>query len=233
MKNKLNLIAVASAILLAAVPVMPASPPGTQSGETTTSCAALDANEAGPAYDHLVLVHRFTLPDKLAWGKISVDLAPAAWRIGGADGPPASAAQLRVALRTLGGLEIGGRCTGQVDGATAYPCGFAVRELGFAAQTGDRHSGIAMDWTPDPARVQMAVSAKQPASMKDVFSPVTDTARFVGLQVAPYQLGDVDKALGRKLEFEIRAVSNPVSPSTFDRVSGLVKLCGTGQKLAL
>jgi hypothetical protein len=232
MKNRLNLITVACAMLLAGVSVNSASVPGLQAGEATPSCALQDEDLATPAYDHIVLVHRFVIPEKFSWGKVSVALPPAAWRVGSADGPTASAAQLRVALRAFGGLQIGGRCAGQVDGSTAYPCGFAVRQLGFAAQTDDRQSGIAMDWTSNSARARAAVDARQVNAMDDVFAPVPDTPRFVGLKLGPHQLGDIEKAFGRKLEFEIRAVSNPVSPSTFDRASGLVTLCGAGQKLA-
>jgi hypothetical protein len=223
--------AVAGGIALTAVSAMSATAPGPQPDETTARCAAQDEKLAGTAYGNMVLVHRFAIPEKLDWGKVSVDFSPAEWQVGGADGAPASAAQLRVALRTLGSLEIGGRCTGQVKGLIGYPCGFAVRELGFAGQTGDRYSDIAMNWTPDKARAQAGVTARQAANMKVRVAPLPDTPRFVGLQVDPRHLGNVDKASGRKLEFEIRAVSNPLHPSTFDRASGLMKLCGTGQNL--
>jgi hypothetical protein len=232
MKKNLKLCAVAAAIALAATSAMTTSAPDLQAGEAAANCAALGDDPAAPAYEHIVLVHRFAIPEKSAWGKVSVDLVPAAWRVGGADGPPASAAQLRVALRALGGMQIGGRCAGQVDGATAYPCGFAVRELGLAAQAGDRQSGIAMDWTHNPARARAAVDGRRASPVKDLFAPVPDTPRFVGLTVALHQLGEIDKAFGQKLEFEIRAVSNPLVPSMFDRANGLVTMCGAGQKLA-
>lgn len=224
--------AVAGGIALMAVSAMSATAPGLDGDETNARCAAQDEKQAGTAYGNIVLVHRFAIPEKLDWGKVSVDLVPAAWHVGGADGPPASAAQLRLALRALGILEIGGRCTGQVNGLTSYPCGFAVRELGFAGQTGDRQGGIAMDWATGSARAQAGVSARQAANRKVQFAPLPDTQRFVGLQVEPRHLGDVDKASGRRLEFEIRAVSNSLHRSTFDRASGLVMLCGTGQNLA-
>ncbi len=68
--------------------------------------------------------------------------------MGGVDGPPASAALLRSALGALSSIEIGARCTGWVEGTVAYPCGFAFREVGFTAQTVERHAWIVMDWTP-------------------------------------------------------------------------------------
>lgn len=232
MTNKLSLTAVAVAVSLTAVSALPALLPGPQAGEKTANanCTLPDQDQAGPAYDRIVLVHRFTIPAKLAWGKVSVKLVPEAWHVGGIDGPPANAAQLRGALRAVGGLEVGGRCTGWVDGLTAYPCGYAVRELGLVDQGGDRLSGIAMDWSPDPVRVRTTLDAR---SRDGQSSPLLDTPRFVGLRVAPNNLGEPDKLFGRKLEFEIRAISNQLMPSVIDHKSGLVAFCGAGQKLAM
>lgn len=224
-------LAVAGSITLTAS-AMSATAPGPQSDETIARCAAQDEKQAGTAYGTIVLVHRFAIPEKLDWGKVSVDLFPAAWQQGGADGPPASAAQMRVALRSLDSLEIGGRCTGQVNGPIGYPCGFEVRELGFAGQIGGRYGDIAMDWTPNPARAPAVVATGRAANIKAQIGPLPGTARFVSVQVEPRYLGDVEKAFGRRLEFEIRAVSNLLQTSTFDRASGLVTLCGSGQKLA-
>ena len=137
------------------------------------------------------------------------------------------------ALGALGGVEIGARCTGWVEGPNAYPCGFALRDIGFTAQTVERHGGIVMDWTPNPQRAQAAIDARPHADMKGLMSPLPDTQRYVGMHVAPRLLGDPAKAVGRKLEFEIRAVSNRLVPSLFDHASGLVALCGAGQKLAM
>lgn len=190
-------------------------------------------SQDGPAYERIVLVHRFTVPQKLAWGKISIDLTPAAWRVGGVDGPPAHAAQLSGVLGALDGIEIGARCTGWVEGPNAYPCGFALREIGLAAQSVKRSSGIVMDWTPNPQRAQAAIDARPHADMKGLMAPLPDTQRFVGMHVAPRHLGDTAKAMGAKLEFEIRAVSNRLVPSMFDRASGVVTLCAARQKLAL
>jgi hypothetical protein len=239
MKNFFNPATMRSVVAFAAVSAVSvvstfaASPPDPLASGTSAPCATQSQGQDGSTYERIVLVHRFTLPQKLAWGKVSIDLAPAAWRIGSVDGPPAHAAQLQGALVALGGIEIGGRCTGWVDGPTAYPCGFALREIGFTALTVNRHGGIVMDWTPDPKHAQAAIDARQHADMKGLMTPLRDTQRFVGMHVAPYQLGDPAKAVGRKLEFEIRAVSNQLMPSLFDHASGLVSLCGAGQKLAM
>lgn len=228
-----GVVAFTAVSAISAVSTFAASPPDPLTSGTGAPCAAQAQSQDGPAYERIVLVHRFTLPQKLAWGKVSIDLAPTAWRVGGVDGPPAHAAQLQGALGALGGVEIGARCTGWVDGPTAYPCGFALREIGFTAQTVERHGGIVMDWTPDPKRAQTAARAHPRADMKGLMAPLPDTQRFVVMHVAPYQLGDPAKAVGRKLEFEVRAVSNPLMPSVFDHASGLVSLCGAGQKLAM
>lgn len=185
---------------------------------------------AKPA-DEIVLVHRFAIPPKLAWGKVNVKFAPEVWRVGNPAGRAANAAQLRVVLGALTGIRIGGRCTGWVEGATAYPCGYAVRSLGLDGQVGDRHSGVVMDWTPDPKRAQAAIDARPQADMQGLISPLPDTPRFVGLHVPPHQLGNPRQAFGRRLVFEVRAVSNPLAPSAFDLASGQVTLCGGGKSL--
>src|SRR5262245_10947452 len=97
-------------------------------------CASLIAGGAAahaqvPTGPEVVLVHGFKIPDGDAWGDVSIDLAAGAWHVGSASGPLASEAQLRWALRSLIGLELGGRCTGWVSGPTAYPCGFSLREV--------------------------------------------------------------------------------------------------------
>ena len=141
----------------------------------------------------------------------------------------ANPAQMSVALGAMRGIEIGTRCTGWVEGPTAYPCGFAVRELGFSRQTDERQAAIAMDWTPDPQRAQAAINARPQADMKGLLAPVLDTPRFVRLLVSAQQFGNPEKSVGDKLEFEVRVVSNPLVPSLFDRKSGLLTVCGGGQ----
>jgi hypothetical protein len=232
MKNKIKLCAAAVGIGLTTMSAVSGLAPGAQGGQPDALCAAQAQDPAGAPFDHIVLVHRFTIPPRMAWGKVSVELAPEAWHVGGADGPLASAAQLRGTLRALGGIEVGGRCAGRFDGATAYPCGFAVRELGLAAQAGDRVAGIAMDWTTDPIRVQAASDTRPQTVMKAGVAAVADTTRFVGLRVAPHQLGAPERAFGHTLEFEIRAVPNLLMPSVFDRANGMVTLCGAGQDKA-
>lgn len=231
--NPTKMMSAVALTVVSAMSAVAASPPDPLAYGSDAPCAAQAQSQDQPAYERIVLVHRFTVPQKLAWGKVSIDLAPAAWRVGGVDGPPAHAAQLQGALGALGGVEIGARCTGWVEGPNAYPCGFALRDIGFTAQTVERHGGIVMDWTPNPQRAQAAIDARPHADMKGLMSPLPDTQRYVGMHVAPRLLGDPAKAVGRKLEFEIRAVSNRLVPSLFDHASGLVALCGAGQKLAM
>lgn len=226
MKNKINLLSVAGTV---AVSVLATAAFTTRADTSRVPCSvqALDGS-AIPSHD-IALVHRFNLPEKLAWGKVSIKLDSAGWRVGDVDGPRANPAQMSVALGAMRAIEIGSRCTGWVEGPTAYPCGFAVRELGFSRQTDDRQAAIAMDWTPDPQRAQAAIAARPQADMKGLLAPVLDTPRFVRLLVSAQQFGNLEKAASDKLEFEVRVVSNPLVPSLFDRKSGLVTMCGGGQ----
>jgi hypothetical protein len=194
-------------------------------------CFAQSHRQDDKSADEIVLVHRFAIPPKLTWGKVTVTFSPQAWHVGSPAGPVANAAQLHFVLGALNGIAIGGRCTGWVEGPTAYPCGYAVRSIGLDGQAGDRFSGTAMDWTPDPKRAQAAIDERPHADMKGLISPLLDTSRFVGLQVPLDQLGHPRQVYGQRLMFEIRAVSNPLVPSLFDRASGQVTLCGGGKSL--
>ncbi len=226
MNNKLNLFAVAGTV---AVSLLATAALTTRADTPRGSCTgqAPDGSTI-PSHD-IALVHRFDLPGKLAWGKISIKLDSAGWRVGDIDGPRANPAQMSVALGAMRAIEIGTRCTGWVEGPTAYPCGFAVRELGFSRETDDRQAAIAMDWTPVPQRAQIAIDARPQADMKGLLAPVLDTPRFVRLLVSAQQFGNPDKSIGDKIEFEVRVVSNPLVPSLFDRKSGLLTVCGGGQ----
>ena len=55
-------------------------------------------------------------------------------------------------------------------------------------------------------------------------APRLDGERFVALRMPLPYLGDKSQALGGTLRFDIRAVSNVLVPSKFDRSSGLVIL---------
>ena len=176
-------------------------------------------------------MHRIDIPQRLAWGKVSIAPAPGGWRVGTADGPPANAVQLRLVLADLGSVEIGGRCTGWVEGPSAYPCGFAVRGLSLAGSAADEFTTTALDWTPDPQRAQAAIDARPQADMKGLISPLPDAPRFVGVRVPPGHLSVRGAAYGGELKFEFRALSNPLVPSLFDYASGRVALCGGMQGL--
>ena len=88
-------------------------------GACLVAACAAQAQGAPPASDAGVLVHRFTIPPQQSWGPISIELIPAAWRVGHLDGPPATEAQLQAALGGLAGMEFGGRCAGWVEGPTS------------------------------------------------------------------------------------------------------------------
>jgi hypothetical protein len=195
-------------------------------GMWLAACPAQAQDQTAIAFDGPVLVHRFTIPPGRAWGTITVDVAPAAWHVGQIDGPPATEAHVRAVMGRLAGIEVGGRCAGWVEGPTAYPCGFSVREFDLAGSVAQRFVGIVSDMTkPDTKRAQAAVDSRPP-NAGALISPVLDVPRLVTLQLPRRYLGDKSKVIGGQLRFEIRAVSNPLVPSEFDHSSGVVTLRG-------
>jgi hypothetical protein len=190
-------------------------------------CATASVRAHVPAGPDVVLVHAFRIPDGDSWGRISIDLSSGGWRVGGPDGPVAGEAQLRQALRALEAVEVGGRCAGWVDGATAYPCGFSLREIDWAGAVAQRYAAIAVD------QQSVVVAARQhaevglslePDSSSPSASPRVDDERFVAMRLPMAYLGDKSQTLGGVLQFEIRALSNLLAPSRFEYGSGLVVL---------
>ena len=108
-------------------------------------CATASVRAQVPAGPDVVLVHAFKVPIGESWGPVSINLSSGGWRVGGPDGPLASDGQLRVVLRSLVAAEVGARCTGWVSGATAYPCGFSLREIDLAGAVEARYAAIAVD----------------------------------------------------------------------------------------
>ncbi len=189
--------------------------------------------------DTLVLVHRFDLPVPASGGPVAIKLLPGHWRVGEREGPVATDAQLRQALSNLVALEIGGRCAGWRSGRTSYPCGFGIRELDFGAAVKQHFSGLAADWhqvaraaefadaTDDGPNSGTPARANEPAE-----HAVRTTAAWVAV-VAPLQyLGDKSVAYGRSMQFSLRAISNTLRPSSFERASGTVVLRSGPQPMA-
>jgi hypothetical protein len=190
-------------------------------------CATASVRAHVPAGPDVVLVHAFRIPDGDSWGRIAIDLSSGHWRVGGPDGPVAGEAQLRQALRALEAVEVGGRCAGWVDGATAYPCGFSLRDIDWAGVVAQRYAAIAVD------QQSVVVAARQhaevglslePDSSSPSASPRVDDERFVAMRLPMAYLGDKSQTLGGVLQFEIRALSNLLAPSRFEYGSGLVVL---------
>lgn len=196
--------------------------------------ACLDEASAQPparAEPGVALYHRFTLPAGAAWGDVAVSLQPHAWRVGSVDGPAATEADLRAALGRLGGIEIGGRCAGWVEGSTDYPCGFAVGEIDLAGMIGSRYSSIGYDRQgPSQQTRQTRLPGTDTPAFRasGLLAPVPDAMRFASVRAPLRYLGQRGAAFGARLAFRIRAVSNPLVPSQFDRGSGLVILRGSG-----
>jgi hypothetical protein len=179
---------------------------------------------AGP---DVVLVHAFKIPSGESWGRISVELSSGGWRLGGPGGPPAGETQMRLALRTLVAVEVGGRCAGWIDGATAYPCGFSLREIDWNGTVTQRYAAIAVDQQSVVAAARELAEAgalAEPRASAVVTAPLVDDERFVALRLPWSYLGDKGETYGGTLQFDIRALSNVLAPSTFDRGSGLVIL---------
>jgi len=201
-----------------------------QWGRRAALCASLiggggAAHAQVPTGPDVVLVHAFSIPDGDSWGAVAIGLAAGGWRVGAANGPPASEAQLRSALRSLVAFEVGGRCTGWVSGPTAYPCGFSVRAVDLAGTVPELYAAVAVDQQSVLAlreRVDLSVPPARHASVPS--SPTVDDEHFVALRLPPAYLGDKSETYGGTLQFEIRALSNPLVPSKFNRAGGQVIL---------
>jgi len=189
------------------------------------SCATTAVRAQVPAGPDVVLVHGFGIPSGESWGTVSIHLATGGWRVGGPDGPLATEGQMRVALRSLVAAEVGARCTGWVSGVTAYPCGFSLRDIDLAGAVEPRYAAIAVD-QQSVAAVSEHVEVELPADANSSVPRAQrlDGEHFVALRMPPTYLGDKSQAFGGTLSFDIRAISNVLVPSQFDRRSGLVIL---------
>jgi len=191
------------------------------------NCAAAAVQAQAPTGPDVVLVHGFRIPNGESWGTISINLSAGGWRVGDARGPLASEAQLRQALHALAAVEVGGRCAGWVDGATAYPCGFSLRNIDWAGAVTQQQPTIAVDQesvvVAARKHTEGAMSIDQSGSSPNATSR-PDDERFVALRLPTAYLGDKSQTLGGVLQFEIRALSNLLAPSTFELGSGLVVL---------
>lgn len=206
-------------------------PPGTSSAAAAAALLAVSAThaQATDAPEADALYHRFAIPTRLSWGEVRVPLSPEAWRVGHPGGPPASEAQLSAALADAAGIEIGARCTGWVEGATVYPCGFALRDFGFAGSAGERFAGIAVDLEqPDADARRRSLGRRRELEAAGLIAPVLDAPRFVAVRVPPRYL-ERNGAFGTTITFGFRAVSNPLVPSLFDREGGATVILRGGQ----
>jgi len=190
--------------------------------------ALAQTSAAPPQGDDASLFHRFAVPAKVAWGAISIDLAPGGWRVGHLDGPVASEAQLRAVLSRLTMLEVGGRCAGWVEGPTSYPCGFAIDDLDLGGTVEARFAALTTSWAAPSEAARPDPTLERPLvpdlGAHGLISPVLDIERFVALRAPLRYLGDKSRALGASMQFKFRAVSNALVPSEFDRTSGTVVL---------
>ena len=176
----------------------------------------------------MVLVHAFRLPPGESWRAVSIHLSPGQWRSGGPNGSTATEFQMKAVLRSLVGIEIGGRCASWIDGETAYACGLSMRNVDLAGVVKQDHVLIAVDQAAvESARANTEVSAPHKGELPA--SPVArvprlDVGRFVALHLPTEYLGDQSRAYAGSLRFEIRAMPNAIMPSRFAYDSGLVIL---------
>jgi hypothetical protein len=177
--------------------------------------SAASTNVAAQEHDvALVLAHRFTIAEPPSWGDVTIDLAPAQWRVGQPDGPVATAWQLRTALGGLIAVEVGGCCSGWADGSTAYPCGFTLRGLEL----------LGLDVDSEPASASPEAPSMLERAGADAFACARGPMRFVGIRPWLHNPGDHARALGTTLRFQFRGLANDLHASKIDRASGVVIL---------
>ena len=187
---------------------------------TAQGAAAADAPIEGPT-----LVATFHLAPGLGWTTVRLDVGVVAWRVGSAAGPLASDEQLRAVLAQLQSVEVGARCTGWVEGATSYPCGFDVEARRPGAPAfGARRYGLE---TSAEGRTRTAGRATPQMQAAGLIAPLPDAEAFVGVRVPAGLIGMVSgTASGTAIDLRVRPLSNPLVPSSFDRASGAVLLRG-------
>jgi hypothetical protein len=174
----------------------------------------------------LVLVHRFTIAEPPAWSEVAVELAPGQWRVGGPDGPVASAWHLRTTLGALIAVEVGGCCSAWVDGPTAYPCGFTLSGfelLGLDVERDPASASPAAASTPERTETEAFACAQQDTRARG--APMRQGAMlFVSIRPWLHNAGDHTPALGTALRFQFRGAVNHLHASKIDRASGVVIL---------
>jgi hypothetical protein len=69
----------------------------------------------------LTLYHAFATDRSDRWTSVSVAVDPAAWRVGGPEGPVASRAQLDAVFASLGWVVVGATCPSASASSTHYP----------------------------------------------------------------------------------------------------------------
>lgn len=80
---------------------------------------------------------------------VSIDLAPSAWRVGSAEGPTASAAQLQAVLKQLQAVVLAGRCAG--DTREPRRCASVMDSPQFAGLTSEQAGGLVLGWVATDA----------------------------------------------------------------------------------
>jgi hypothetical protein len=181
----------------------------------------------------LTVYHAFATDRSGQWASVSVADDPAAWHVGGPDGPVASRAQLDAVFASLGWVVVGATCPSVSEGSTHYPCGFELA----APVNATRPGALRMDrpWAsisgdlltqyerPNAPASLTAYSDPNPstdAAEQRIVSMLAADRSFVGL----YSQHAFSNAAARTLSFRFRMHANRISTPRADTSRGLLIL---------
>jgi hypothetical protein len=188
---------------------------------TTIAFACLLGTTVAQSGERVELHARFDIAPGQNWATVRLEAAD--WHLGSLQGTQATPAQLKALMAGSHLLAVGGRCAGWVDGQTSYPCGFAIEVLKLDSEllmAGPLH---AYGWESTlQARERSIAQASPEVRASGLIAPLPDEAKFVGVTLL--RVGTDKNPTESVLSFRIRALSNPLVPSIFDRTSGSVVL---------
>jgi hypothetical protein len=181
----------------------------------------------------LTLYHAFATDRSDQWTSVSVAVDPAAWRVGGPEGPVASRAQLDAVFASLGWVVVGATCPSASAGSTHYPCGIelaapvdaavpgALRmDRPWASTSGDLLTQYERPNAPASLTAYSDPVASTDAPDQSVVSLLAADSSFVGLYT---QHAFSDRAV-RALTFRFRTHANKISAPRPDTSRGLLIL---------
>ncbi len=196
-------------------------------GALATGAALFQPRQALAEAPPLLLVQPFRLEGLDRWTTVVLSADPAAWRVGRADGPPATAAQLKAVLGAAKLLAVGLRCREARQDNTRYPCGLELAGpavapaagLRWFATTGDTLTRY--DDRGAPASVlASSMSGEAPPLARVLQAGLGVGEDYLGL----FTLGGDWAAQGAGLALRLRVGSSPLRAAQPDLASGLVTI---------